>query len=497
MTPEEYRVEGFCYYDNDIEKALECFKKAAESKDILSAITLAIYYHDKVEDNDTAMEWLDKTIEWYTEAGEPEDIREFVSEAYYLKGQMLYDDEMPYDAWDYLDKAEQMGNTNAYIEMGFFFYEGYGSDDEKPNVAAALELWKQGMEKGNKYCKDIYMNHRDEYYGEASNPKKIVFDKGDGYKDCYEGDVNAEGQPHGFGHMDYDMNGYYAEYEGQWENGKRSGRGHYHKSNKGGGARHSYDYKGDWLDDKEHGQGTATKSDEVGLHRSTISETYTGGFSEGRRTGHGVIEKDNYDGSFRDGKNRFEGFFVDGSAIGLGVWEYANGDRFEGLFAFHGNPSIYAPATVRNGHGIYTFANRLKFEGEWKNDSFVTESYQPDPSLKTPTLLVTESHEGFDYSYSGTFLLVPEVGTMHYDEAATIYNSCFNTKANELNIVEVTTDSVTYEVRGIFVSDCKSFNETIHRGETKEHTDVRNCTATIEGDDYDYTVEDSLKVICK
>ena len=42
------------------------------------------------------------------------------------------------------------------------------------------------------------------------NPTIIKFENGNRYK----GDVNAEGQPHGIGHMDYDLNGYYAQYDG-------------------------------------------------------------------------------------------------------------------------------------------------------------------------------------------------------------------------------------------------------------------------------------------
>ena len=98
--------------------------------------------------------------------------------------------------------------------------------------------------------------------------KVIKFENGD----CYEGEVNSERQPHGKGHMDYNLNGYYGEYDGQWQNGKRSGKGHYHQFSKGG-RRYVYDYKGEWLDDKEHGQGVAMNSSEKGVHCATVSET--------------------------------------------------------------------------------------------------------------------------------------------------------------------------------------------------------------------------------
>ena len=66
-----------------------------------------------------------------------------------------------------------------------------------------------------------------------------------------------------------------------------------------------------------------------------------------------------------------------------------------------------------------------------------------------------------------------------------------------IDILELTADSVSYIVRGCFMSDSKEIIDTIHRGETKEYEDERKCTATIYGDDYDYTIDDRLKIICR
>ena len=311
----------------------------------------------------------------------------------------------------------------------------------------------------------------------------IEFENGNRYK----GYVNAEGQPHGRGHMDYNLNGYYAEYDGYWENGKRSGKGHYYQFSKGG-RRYTYDYEGDWLDDKEHGQGTLKESSEQGSHCATVTKTYTGGFREGKYHGHGVIVEDNFDGSFTSGQNRFEGEFENGKTIGHGVWEYTNGDRFEGEFSDYGN---------KNGHGIYTFANGLKFEGEWKDDCFLTETCQADPSQETPTLLITEHHHGFDYNYTGKFLFAAKQGTIRYENAATLRkDSSFNMRDAFIDIVEVTSDSVTYTVKGDFTADSKAFNDTIRRGETKKYEDSRDCTATIYDEDYDYTIESWIEIVC-
>lgn len=316
----------------------------------------------------------------------------------------------------------------------------------------------------------------------SNKTEEIRFKNGDVYK----GQVNQDGQPHGRGHMDYKVNGYYAEYDGMWENGERSGKGHYNKFSRGGGARHSYDYDGDWLHDLQDGQGVETTSNERGIHLSTVTEVYKGGFKEGKRHGHGVIVKDNFTGSFSDGKNRFEGEFQEGKTVGHGKWEYANGDTFEGEFADYGN---------KHGHGVYTYKNGLKFEGEWNLNSFQNETLVADPSLKTPMLLVSEAHSGFDYNHSGSFIFPAKKGFMLYADAASLGND-LGSKAG-IEILDVTEDSVTFKVNNSFTKDGKGTEAVIHRGETLKFEDVRRTSATIYDEEYDYTIEDYLEVICR
>ena len=302
----------------------------------------------------------------------------------------------------------------------------------------------------------------------------IKFNNGD----VYTGDVNAEGKPHGNGHMDYNLNGYWGEYDGMWENGKRQGQGHYHSMSKGG-RRYVHDYKGEWFDDKQHGQGTSEDSSEVGLHCSTVTETYTGGFKEGKRHGHGVLVKDHFDGSFTDGEDRIEGEWIEGELTGPAIKNYANGDRYEG------------PVT---GHGKYTFASGLSFEGEWEGGRLVPESIRVDAGLKTPLMLVTEHHSGFDYNNTGTFLFPAEKTFVRYGSAVAIErDSTFSTNQG-IEITEVTADSVSFKVRGAFVADGKSFTDTLRRSESQRYEDSHRATATIYDDDYDYTVDDYLEV---
>ena len=343
------------------------------------------------------------------------------------QGKYHYDEYNMADAWIAFSKAADEGEAGAYAYMGKMLYDGDWTPDYKSDVNGALDLWETGMDLGDAGCKELFEQHKDEEMckelfeqhkdEEMFDPQEIEFENGDSYM----GDVDEDGLPHGSGHMDYELNGYYASYDGLWKHGKRCGKGHYHKFSKGGGASHSYDYNGEWLDDK----------DETGVHLSTVSEIYTGAFREGKRHGHGVIVRDSFDGRFTDGKDRFEGEFEDGRTVGHGVWEYANGARFEGEFSDYGN---------KNGHGIYTFANGRKFEGDWIDDSLDTDSIKSDG--KTPVLLVTEHHQGMDYNYTGRFLLFPERGMNLYENAATLRrDSSFDMEDAGIEILEAGPDA--------------------------------------------------------
>lgn len=472
MTPEEYRNEGYRIYEEDMDKAVELFQKAAAKKDIPAGVALAAYYYDEECDENSAKEWLEKAFEWFEQAGNPEEFADYVAFGHYEMGMILYQCELDCaGAWLEFTKAVDAGYAEAYASMGTMLYEGDWTPDGDPDVNGAVELWETGMSLGDQKCTGLYKEHKGET---VKDPKTVRFENGDVYK----GDVNAEGKPHGNGHMDYNENGYWAEYDGAWVDGKRQGYGHYHSMSKAA-RRYAHDYKGEWLDDKQHGQGTSEDSSEVGIHCSTVTETYTGGFKEGKRHGHGVLVKDHFDGSFTNGKDRVEGEWVDGNLTGSAIKEYANGDCYEG------------PVT---GHGKYTFASGLSFEGEWDGGRLVPESIKVDAALKSPLMLVTEHHSGFDYNNTGTFLFPAEKTFVRYGSAVAIErDSTFSTNQG-IEITEVTADSVSFKVRGAFVADGKSFTDTLRRSESQRYEDSHRATATIYDDDYDYTVNDYLEV---
>lgn len=380
-------------------------------------------------------------------------------------------------------RAVNAGDARSYAYLGQLLYDGEWTRDGNQDVNGALGYWKAGMESGDELCKKLYEEHKEEY---IKHPTEVKFKNGDRYK----GDVNSDGLPHGSGHMSYKLNGYYADYDGMWENGERSGKGHYRRSSKGGGASHRYEYTGEWLHDKEHGYGTAEESDEVGVHLSTVTEVYTGEFREGRRHGHGVVVRDSFDGSFANGKDRFEGEFEGGRTIGHGVWEYANGDRFEGEFKDY---------FVQHGHGAYTFKDGFGFEGEWQDGRFVSDSFKSTCLQEMPILIVTEHHSGFDYNKTGTFLIpVKEAGKALYEKAAVISkDSSFNMNGTGIMILAVTPDSVTVRVDACFTKDSSPVETTIKRGQSLTFEDSRKATATIYDEDYDYTIESSLVLSCQ
>lgn len=313
---------------------------------------------------------------------------------------------------------------------------------------------------------------------------------GSGRHDYYEGEFK-NGKKDGFGYMDYELNGYVAEYEGEWKDDKRCGKGTYKRYSMGGGASHTYKYEGEWLNDMEHGQGTQTTSDEHGMHLSTITEVYTGGFKEGKRHGHGVIVKDGYDGNFAKGQETYEGEFEEGRLVGPCVHKLVNGDVCEFLEGYC------------KGKGIYTFSNGVKFNAIWKdgNIDFDTIEVEGCEGDKKPILLmVAESHHGFGYSEALRCIIIAKEGKNYYNEAMVLYNGDFHINSDYayLEIKEMTDDSVTYVVKAGFTNDHKeAFTESIKRGERKEYEEETEHTGRMYDDDFTYTSGSQLIIRCK
>lgn len=480
MNVTDYRDQAFELYETDREKAVKYFTLAANKKDIPSAVALAAYYYDEEDDDKKAKKWLDKAVEWYEKAGEPEEFKDYIARGYYLRG-LLNKYSAPYLAAIDFHTAFDNGDIEALSHLGKLAYDGYESPTGKRDINQALEYWEYGMNQGDEECARLYEEHKMEVIPE--NAEEKTFKEG-----TYTGTLNADGLPHGNGHMDYKLNGYWGDYYGEWLNGKRCGKGKYKQMNKAGAARHSYEYIGEWLDDKEHGQGVSTKIDEVGIHLSSITEKYTGEFRDGKPNGHGVLLKSSYDGEFSGASDRFEGDFQCGGLCGPGICHYANGDVYEGEFL--GNR--------KHGHGIYTYANGLKIEGKWNYNELDYGSFQCIPAAKTPTCIISTHHKGFDYSYGASFLVMTKKGNIKNEDAILLQQG-YRFDPNEvlIKVLEITDDSVTYEIDKLYFNDHENHVDTIHRGEKKSYKSEKDARATIYDENYDYTIEHEMTIVCK
>ncbi len=480
MDATEYRNQAFELYDTDRQTAVKYFTLAANHKDIPSAVALATYYYEEKDDDKKAKEWLEKAFEWYEKSGEPEIYTNYIARGYFLRG-IINEYDAPYLATIDFTSAFNMGDIESLSHLGELAYQGYESSTGEPDVNQALEYWKHGMEHGDEECARLYEEHRMELIPEDAIEKD--FEEGK-----YTGALNDDGLPHGNGHMEYKLNGYWGDYYGEWRDGKRCGKGKYSECSKGGGARHSYEYVGEWLDNKEHGQGKSTKVNETGIHLSSITEKYTGEFREGNRNGHGVLLKSSYDGEYSGAPNRFEGEFKNGGLCGQGTCQYATGDFYEGEFI--GNR--------KHGHGIYTYADGLVIEGNWDYDNLDYDNFRCKPEPKTPVCVITTYDQGFDYSQGASFLVMTRVGDIKNSDAILLKQGYrFNPDETLIKILEITGDSLTYEIDKLYFDDNKSHVDTIRRGEKKSYKSERDTYATIYDEKYDYTIVHEITIVCR
>ena len=480
METTEYRDQAFDLYDTDREKAVKYFTLAANHKDIPSAVALAAYYYDEEDDDKKAKEWLDKAIEWYDNAGEPEEFKDYIARGYFLRG-LINKYSAPYLATIDFAAAFNNGDIESLSHLGELAYEGYESPTGEPDINQALDYWEHGMNQGDEECKRLYEEHKMEVTPENAEEKEFKEGK-------YTGSLNADGLPHGNGHMEYKLNGYWGDYYGEWRNGKRCGKGKYNQCNKAGAARHSYEYIGEWLDDKEHGQGVSTNVDEVGVHLSSITEKFTGEFRDGKPNGHGVLLKSSYDGEFSGEPNRFEGEFENGGLCGQGTCQYANGDFYEGEFL--GNR--------KHGQGVYTYADGLKIEGKWDYDELDYDSFKCSPASKTPTCIISTYDKGFDYSQEASFLVMTKKGEIKNSDAILLKQGYrFNPDETLIKVIDITDDSVTYEIDKLYFDDHQNHVDTIRRGEKKSYKSERDTYATIYDEKYDYTIVHEITIVCR
>lgn len=137
---------------------------------------------------------------------------------------------------------------------------------------------------------------------------------------------------HGFGIMRYE-NGK-RQYEGQWFNDLRDGKGFERYSNKNS-------YFGGFKAGKAHGRG---------VYKWANGEVYDGEWNDGLKHGHGIWKS-------ADGGDSYIGEWRHSKAEGYGLHIWRNGDRYEGEWK----------QCLKHGNGLDTFANGDTYQGEFLN----------------------------------------------------------------------------------------------------------------------------------
>ncbi|XP_035469851.1 radial spoke head 10 homolog B isoform X2 [Scophthalmus maximus] len=165
-------------------------------------------------------------------------------------------------------------------------------------------------------------------------------------------------------------------YRGQWDQGKRHGKGEVYynqgesswykgdwvKNSREGFGERCYPsgniYSGEWKNSLRHGEGT--------MRWLKLGEEYVGMWQEGIQHGRGthvwILRR--VDGSQYSQSNRYTGDFVQGQRHGQGTFFYAGGATYEGEWKNN----------KKHGEGKFTFKDGHVFEGEFVDDQMKTPS---------------------------------------------------------------------------------------------------------------------------
>ena len=203
---------------------------------------------------------------------------------------------------------------------------------------------------------------------------KKTFENGD----IYEGFVDRDKQPHGYGVMKF-IEG--VTLEGEWNNGDiSSGKLMFPDETI---------YEGGLKNNKRHGRGIEKNADGTILYSGMWKDDFEHGF------GIIILGSSKYIGQFENGEIKGQGKYIFDVATFIGTWEnnatgygsiqYNNGDYYVGPwinykkegdgFMIYENLDIYNGDwvdNVRSGIGFFLNANNEVFlKGEWENDEFV------------------------------------------------------------------------------------------------------------------------------
>lgn len=175
----------------------------------------------------------------------------------------------------------------------------------------------------------------------------------------YEGEWE-NGKKSGHGVLTYSTGEVYI---GSWKNDLQNGKGEIKRKGKDGSLSEIL-YSGNWVDGKFHGSGKLVYPN---------GDAYVGDFFEGRMCGQGTLTLNNgftYDGQWKDdhfeGRGTltypngiiYEGQFKNGMKNGKGEIRYPNGAKYYGGWL----------DDMKSGTGKFEYADSSVYEGEWLND---------------------------------------------------------------------------------------------------------------------------------
>jgi len=211
--------------------------------------------------------------------------------------------------------------------------------------------WVAGKRQGK--GKKTYANG-EVYVGDWFDSKRhgkgqCVYGDGDIYIGEWFNDLR-----HGYGKCSH-IDG--STYEGEWAYDVHHGKGKFSWPD-------GESYDGDWVENTMTG---------IGTYIYPSGNTYTGGWKSDEHDGEGVfnyVDGSSYSGSWKsgkmhgkgtfisaNGKERYEGYFVEGKMEGEGTKYFPSGSFYSGSFA----------GDKFEGHGLMHFTDGRIYEGEWSN----------------------------------------------------------------------------------------------------------------------------------
>ena len=412
--------------------------------------------------------------------------------AYYEKGEY-------WCAFEKFGDALDEDDNRAYYYIGQLAYDGLITNDGDGDTGYALAVWANGMEHGDEQSASAWEEHCHECLPASEDAKEVNFPNGD----HYVGELDDEGLPHGVGTMtcnekvNLSLLGLEITpicYKGYWEHGAKSGYGCMQYAYSGG---ETVEYKGEWKNDAPCGKGTFATSKtsyrgewQAGLRhgkgryseeRSRFSTVYDGEWENDKRSGKGTKE------TFGNIYTCYQGEWLADKEHGHGVLTFENGNSIECEWV----------GGRKSGAGTLYFADGGSVRATWENDAFNPATIECTDGADSLYLFIHVHARGLDYGYTATFLLPAKEGEYTVNDAVLLSEDGTYASNKPLIIIKEVKDGKAHiVVPGKYTQDGQPVEACIARGEKFEDIYSSEATATIYGDEHDYTVENTFAVEC-